>query len=110
MDKKIYNLTDYIFSYAENHELKILIHTGHSENDLPNLFEDFFVRYPKAKVQLAHAKHLELTLEMLKKYLAIICDSAFAPKENLEEIRQAGFADRIVFGSDFPVNSELNLE
>ena len=47
-------------------------------------------------------------MEMLKKYPAIICDSAFAPKENLEKIRQAGFADRIVFGSDYPMNKELN--
>ncbi len=102
-DKKTYNLADHVFSYAENHDLKILIHTGESENDLPDLFEDFFARYPKVKVQLAHAKHLELTLEMLKKYTGIICDSSFAPKENLEEIRRAGFADRIVFGSDFPI-------
>ena len=107
-DKKIYNLADRVFSYAEKCGLKILIHTGLSENDKPNLFEDFFARYPKAKVQLAHAKHLKLTMEMLKKYPAIICDSAFAPKENLEKIRQAGFADRIVFGSDYPMNKELN--
>ncbi len=103
-DKKIYNLADRVFSYAENHGLKILIHTGESENDLPNLFEDFFARYPKAKVQLAHAKHLELTLKMLKKYPNLTCDSAFAPKENLEKIQQAGFANRILFGSDYPMN------
>ena len=107
-DKKIYNLADKVFFFAEKHELKILIHTGLSENDLPNLFEDFFARYPKAKVQLAHPRHLELTPEMLKKYPNIICNTAFAPKENLEKIRQAGFADRIVFGSDFPIG-ELKI-
>jgi hypothetical protein len=42
---------------------------------------------------------------MLRKYPNVYCDTAFAPEERVARIVEAGFASRIILGSDFPVTN-----
>lgn len=102
-DKKTATLADEVFSYAENHNLMILLHCGEGDFELPNKFEAFIARHPNAKVQLAHIRPLDITLEMLKKYPNTFCDTAFVFEDIQEEVCNAGFADRIRLGTDFSI-------
>ena len=102
-DARTMALAEEIFSYAEAHEKRILIHCGDDEFEKPALFEPLIACHPRVTVQLAHCRPLKETLEMLKKYPNTVCDSAFASEETLLAIREAGFADRIRFGKDFPI-------
>ena len=102
-DARTLALAKEIFSYAEAHEKRILIHCGDDEFEKPALFEPLIACHPRVTVQLAHCRPLKETLEMLKKYPNTVCDSAFASEETLLAIREAGFADRIRFGTDFPI-------
>lgn len=102
-DKKTAALAEEVFDYAENHNLMILIHCGEGDFELPNKFEPFIARHPNAKVQLAHTRPLEITLEMLKKYPNTFCDTAFTPKDVQEKVCNAGFKGRIRRGTDFPI-------
>lgn len=59
--------------------------------------------YPASLVQLAHSRPLFDTLHMLQTYPNTACDSAMVSKESIERIQNAGFADRIRYGTDFPI-------
>ena len=102
-DKKTFELAENVFSYANDHNLHILIHCGCDDFEKPTLFETFIAKYQKVQVQLAHCRPVEETLYMLKKYSNTICDTAFVSEEIQKEIIAAGFGNRIVNGSDFPI-------
>ena len=100
-DERIYSLAEEIFSYAEKHDKMILIHCD--EDYPPTLFEPFIKAHPASLVQLAHCRPLFDTLHMLKTYPNTVCDSAMVSKESIERIQNEGFADRIRYGTDFPI-------
>lgn len=106
-DKRTLDLAHEVFSYADEHNLFILIHTGADLFERPSLFAPLIEAYPRVTVQLAHCRPLDETLAMLKKYPNVVCDTAFAPEEAVREIRAAGFGKRIRFGSDFPTTHYL---
>lgn len=91
------------FDYAAQNKLPILIHTGENGVDSPDRFQTFFGLYPTVRFILAHSRPAEATITMLRKYDNVYCDSSFAPEESLQKITIAGFASRILFGSDFPI-------
>jgi len=92
-----------LFDYADRHCLPVLIHTGHSEVDRADRFERFIREYHSTKCILAHCRPLDTTIEMLKKYDNVYCDTAFTTETELRTIVFAGFEKRIIFGSDFPI-------
>ena len=102
-DDETWRLTEEVFSYAEEHSLFILIHAGPDDFELPAKFESFIARHPKVLVQLAHCRPLKDTLYMLRTYPNVVCDTAFVDDETKKKIEEAGFADRIRFGTDFPI-------
>ncbi|MDR1583032.1 MAG: amidohydrolase family protein [Prevotellaceae bacterium] len=92
-----------LFEYAARNNLPVLIHTGHSGVDSANRFECFIDEYRYTKFILAHCRPLDVTIEMLKKYNNVYCDTSFAPKSDIRQLTSSGFRDKIIFGSDFPV-------
>ena len=102
-NEKIAELTEEVFAYADKHKMLILIHCGEDDFELPTKFEKFIAKYKDCTVQLAHCRPLEQTLYMLKNFLNTVCDTAFANDNMIEEIKQAGFENRIRYGSDFPI-------
>jgi len=92
-----------LFDYAAQNTLPVLIHTGESGVDSPDRFERFFGVYPGVQCILAHGRPAEATVAMLRKYPNVYCDTAFAPEERVARIVEAGFASRIILGSDFPI-------
>lgn len=101
-DEKNAALTEEVFSYAEKHNVFVLIHCGADDFEKPSLFESYIARHSKATVQLAHSRPLEDTLYMLRKYPNTVCDTAFTPDEDVAKIKEMGFASRIRYGTDFP--------
>ena len=100
-DERIHALAEEVFLYAEKHDKMILIHCD--EDYPPTLFEPFIKAHPASLVQLAHCRPLFDTLHMLKTYPNTVCDSAMVSKESIERIQNEGFADRIRYGTDFPI-------
>jgi predicted TIM-barrel fold metal-dependent hydrolase len=43
------------------------------------------------------------TIEMFRTYKNVYGDTAFMPEESVYAVVKAGFADRILLGSDFPI-------
>jgi len=92
-----------LFDFASANNLPVLIHTGNSGVDSADRFERFIAEYRGAKCILAHCRPLDTTIKMLEKYINAYCDTSFVSPENIRLIADAGFANRIFFGSDFPI-------
>jgi predicted TIM-barrel fold metal-dependent hydrolase len=92
-----------LFDYASGNSLPVLIHTGHSDVDRADRFEQFINEYRDVKCILAHCRPLDTTIEMLRKYNNVYCDTAFTIETELQKIIYAGFHKKIILGSDFPI-------
>lgn len=92
-----------IFSFAEKQNLPIYIHTGVSEHDEPMQFEKWIRDFQKVKVDLAHCKDPKPIIELFSKYKNLVGDTAFCPLDSYKAICDAGFKDRMFFGTDFPI-------
>lgn len=97
------------FNFAKKFNLPILLHTGIDENiDEPERFEDFFKRFPEVKVTLAHCRKYETFIKYFSKFPQLSGDTAFASEESIKAICNAGFTNRLFFGTDFPVTHYFN--
>lgn len=92
-----------LFEYASQHKLPVLIHTGYDAQDEANRFSSFFDEYPAARCILAHCRPLDQTIKLLAAYPNVYCDTAFVEEADLRFIMKAGFASRVLLGSDFPI-------
>ncbi len=92
-----------IFKFADFHNLPIYIHTGCSECDQPLQFEKWFKDFPKVEVHLAHCKDPKAIISLFSKYKNIYGDTAFCPSDSYNAICEAGFKDRMFYGTDFPI-------
>lgn len=102
-DERTAALAEEIFTYAEQHGKRILIHCGDDPCESPRLFEPFIQKHPGVTVQLAHCRPAAETLALLQAYPNTVCDTAMASTEAVSRITAAGFRGHIVYGSDFPI-------
>lgn len=103
------DLLNQTFGFAEKHNLPIILHTGDSLEDSPCLYEEWYKKYPKVNVTLAHCKNLSEVLYLFENYPQINGDTACIPQNNLEYLIKNGYENRLVYGSDFPINETFNL-
>lgn len=99
-----------LFDYSARNDVPVLIHTGHSGVDNAKMFEYFISEYKSAKCILAHCRPLDSTIEMLRKYYNVYCDTAFVPSIDIQQIISCGFSDRILLGSDFPITHFFKIK
>jgi predicted TIM-barrel fold metal-dependent hydrolase len=92
-----------LFDFAGRNRLPVLIHTGMSGVDSANIFEGFFSEYKRTKYILAHCRPLDQTIDMMKKYANVYCDTAFVSEDTVANIVSAGIGDKIILGTDFPI-------
>lgn len=102
-DEKRSNLLNQVFQFVSKKGYEIYFHTGCSQTDNPLLFEEWFAAFPEVKVHLAHCKEPEPIIELFSKYKNLVGDTAFCPEDSYKAICDAGFKDRMFFGTDFPI-------
>ena len=91
-----------VFQFADIQRIPVFLHTGVSPSDLPTNFEFLFEGFPGVEVHLAHCKESRIMIGLFSKYGNLFGDTAFCPRNSYEEICDAGFSSRMLFGSDFP--------
>jgi hypothetical protein len=52
---------------------------------------------------LAHGRPIGQTVEMMKKYPNVWCDTAFMPTENIVRLCMENLSERVLWGSDYPI-------
>ncbi len=80
-----------------------MIHTGVDEVDSPARFETYFAHHPSATFVLAHCRDADEIIRLFGAYDNLLGDVAFCPAENYNAICRAGFSERMLWGTDFPV-------
>lgn len=109
-DENVIEVFNLVCEYANNHNMPILIHCGPDECDRPDRFENWFKIYPSVKFVLAHMRPVDKTIEMMTKYNNVWTDTAFAPDESVEKVYRSGLGERVLFGTDYPLNKSIYNE
>ena len=87
-------------------ELKkpLYIHTGGNPNCQSSRFERYIEKYPKQIFVLCHCRPYDETANLMKKCKNVWVDTAFLSFEKVKSLVFKGYEDRILFGSDYPIN------
>lgn len=94
---------DQVAEFAREAEVPIMFHTGDFFFCEPKVFEPICQRYPKTTFIFAHSRPVEQTIEAMLKYENIWADTAFTPIEDVKQMTDNDLADRILWGTDFPM-------
>ena len=92
---------------ARKYKLPVIVHTADSENDSPMRVYEMACRYPDLIFVMAHmglGTDNKLAVDLMEKAENLYADTAWVPIETtLEIIRRYG-SERIMFGSDNPID------
>ncbi|MDR2053370.1 MAG: amidohydrolase family protein [Treponema sp.] len=109
-DKKHKDCLHRLFAYARDNNVPVLIHTGEDEFERPGVFSPFFPEYPDVKFILAHCRPAPDTIAMFRAHGNVYGDTAFLDAGRYNQIAGAGFAGRLVPGTDFPITHYFNKD
>ncbi len=92
-----------VASMASIMHIPLLIHTGEIAGCYPFEFNDIISRRFDVTFILAHGRPIGQTIEMMKKYPNVWCDTAFMPTENIVKLCNEKLSDRVLWGTDYPI-------
>jgi uncharacterized protein len=109
--------TDPLWTYAQEHRLPVLLHTGTTlvaqaplEHTLPRHLDDVAIRFPDVKIVLAHLGHPYEgeCVAVIRKHPNVYADISalhyrpFQLYHSLMLVQEYGVWDKVLFGSDYP--------
>lgn len=98
-------LLDKALNVARNLDVPILVHTGNFSSCHAGLFKDVIAENSDLTFVLAHGRPINETIEILQCCHNVYVDTAFMPKEDLYQLAELGLSDKILFGTDVPINT-----
>jgi predicted TIM-barrel fold metal-dependent hydrolase len=107
-DKRHLDCLHSLFGYARENHLPVLVHTGEDKFERPAFFSSFFFLYPEVKFVLAHCRPAPDTITIFRDHSNVYGDTAFLSVEGYRQIVKAGFGERLIPGTDFPITHYFN--
>lgn len=92
-----------VLELAKQLNVPILIHTGVVQNCHPLQLESLFRANRKQTFIMAHGRPFNEALYIMQKYDNVYVDTAFMLNENIVNLVELGLADRILWGTDYPI-------
>lgn len=92
-----------VFEIAQALSFPILIHTGWTPESNASKFNSIIKLFSDVKTVLAHGRPIEQASKVLSSNENAFVDTAFMPMKDIKKLSDDGFSDRILFGSDFPI-------
>jgi len=92
-----------VIQIAYEKDIPVMFHTGGWRGSNAIQFYKFCREFPEVKFILAHGKPISQTLTVLKGAKNAFVDNSFMDIKSMKMICDAGFSDRILFGTDFPI-------
>ena len=89
---------------ARRLDVPVLFHTGNFKECKASVFGDICKQYNELKFVLAHGRPLDETMGIMNECPNVFVDTAFMPASQVKELADAGLSDRILFGTDAPIN------
>jgi predicted TIM-barrel fold metal-dependent hydrolase len=98
-----------LMELAIEHDLPVLIHSGHPVFTLPWIIEELIVNFPDAKVILAHMGHgnvfyINASIDIARRHPGVFLETSGMPMPTkiVDAIDALG-PTRVLYGSDMPV-------
>jgi len=85
-------------------EVPVLFHTGDFKECKAGVFEEICKQYDDLTFVLAHGRPLDETKNVLEACANVYVDTAFMPASHVRLLADTGLSDRILFGTDVPIN------
>ena len=85
-------------------EVPVLLHTGNFKECYGSVFLELCKNYNELNFVLAHGRPIDETTEVLAQCPNVRVDTAFMPAEDVKLLCDNGFAERVLFGTDAPIN------
>lgn len=95
---------------ARRMNVPVLFHTGEFKECRAGIFTDVCKQYSDLTFVLAHGRPLDETENVLIECPNVYVDTAFMPATHVKYLADAGFCNRILFGTDVPINLQYNKE
>ena len=92
------------FELARQKHWPVLAHTGGSPECEAGVFKSIALAYPDLTIVLAHGRPIDEAIDVLIHCPNTMVDTAFMPQEDQKLLVDSGFADRMLFGTDIPIN------
>lgn len=93
-----------VCTIAEKRMVPLMIHTGANESCRCNRFRPFILNHPELTFVLCHARPADEAFLIMRECLNVWIDTAFLNFSDLLDNISKDVEDRIMFGTDFPVN------
>lgn len=93
-----------VLEIARKKSLPVLLHTGGSKECEPKVFEGIINQYTDLKFILAHGRPIDQTIKVMDSCENTFVDTAFMPVDDVFKLIKKGFINRVLFGSDAPIN------
>ena len=88
---------------AEELSLPLIIHTGDFPHCEAGVYKEIVKSHPSVSFVLAHCRPVEQAIEVMKECPNCYGDTAYTPFPEVEKLIEAGLEDRILFGTDYPM-------
>ena len=95
---------------ARRLEVPVLFHTGNFKECKASVFKNLCKQYDDLTFVLAHGRPLDEAKNVLETCSNVYVDTAFMPADHVKELADAGYSNRILFGTDVPINLLYNKE
>lgn len=95
---------------ARSLQVPVLLHTGNFKECHAEVFFDVCKKYDSLDYVLAHGRPIHETIEVLSACRNVRVDTAFMPDEDVKLLCDNGFSERILFGTDAPINHIHNKD
>lgn len=92
-----------LLKLARTKKMPILIHTGEFDFCHAGLYSQLAKNNPDVLFILAHGRPIEETVNVIKECENVYTDTAFMPIDNIVKLCKSGLADRILWGTDYPI-------
>jgi len=89
---------------ARQLEVPVLLHTGEFKECHASVFKEIIMQYDDLSFVLAHGRPLDETIDVLYSCPNTFVDTAFMPAEDVKALCDNDYSDRILFGTDAPIN------
>ncbi|MCQ2330471.1 MAG: amidohydrolase family protein [Paludibacteraceae bacterium] len=97
------NEIEQVITQAQQMNIPILFHTGGRAESDAGSYLTICQRHPEQIFVLAHARPIEQALAVMKAYPNVYADTAFTPIDAVKQLIDEGFASRVLFGTDYPL-------
>lgn len=94
-----------VFAVAAERRLPVLLHTGMHPCCEAGCYAPLCEEFPSVSVILAHGRPLGAAMEIVRKFPNTFVDTAFMPSRDIAILWGAGMGEKILFGTDFPINT-----